>query len=456
MSDDSGVLSFTSRPDLNPPLVEVTTSLPSAAPGYIFLAPTSGPSQLGPLIIDETGEPVWFHPLPADSTKAVHNFRVQTFRGHQVLTWWEGQYANGFGQGEYVIFDSSYREIARFGAANGYSGDLHEFTITPHDTALISAYNSLTADLSPYGGPSEGSLLEGVVQEIDIKSGELLFEWHSADHVSVDESYVPVTAGLWDYFHLNSVDLLDDGNFLISARHPCAIYKLDRDSGEIIWRLGGKQSDFTMKPGTQFAYQHDAHGIPGGFISLFDDAAFTPASAVEPVSRAIILQLDSQAMTAELAREEANPQGALSFAMGNTQLLADGGMFVGWGTTPEISEFDADGTLRFDATLPGGGISYRAFRSPWNGTQTAAPPALVAKPNNDGSLQLFMSWNGATAISHWQILGGPSKSALRKLGTVPHAGFETTVVLKKAEPYLVAVPLDRRSRPLATTQVVRA
>ena len=448
--DDPTVRSYTSRPDLTPPVVEVSTALPTAAPGYVFLAPAAGP-QLGPLIVDDTGEPVWFRPLPLYSNKVAHNFRVQTYEGRPVLTWWEGEYADGYGQGEYVVLDSSYAEVARFGAGNGYAGDLHEFTITPDDTALISIFNNVPADLSSFGGPAAGTLLECVVQEIHIESGAVLFEWHSAEHVGVDESYLPVTAGLWDYFHLNSIDPLDDGNLLISARHTSTIYKLDKETGEIVWRLGGKKSDFAMGAGTQFAYQHDARGHAGEVVSVFDDGAYAPVSAIESVSRAIVLQLDTDAMTAELARAELDPEGALSYAMGNTQLLSDGGMFVGWGTTPECSEFAADGTLRFDAAIAGDAFSYRAFRLPWTG-RPAAPPNLKAEPNADGSVQLFVSWNGMTDISHWQILGGAEKSALQPLRTAARTGFETSIRVKKAPAYLAAVALDARSRTLATSQ----
>ena len=159
-------------------------------------------------------------------------------------------------------------------------------------------------------------------------------------------------------------------------------------------------------------------------------------------------------MTAELARAALNPESALTLAMGNTQLLPDGGMFVGWGTTPECSEFAADGTLRFDATIAGGAISYRAFRCAWTG-RPAAPPALKANPNPDGSVQLFVSWNGMTGISHWQVLGGDDRSALKPLRTAERTGFETSIRVKKAPAYLAAVALDTRSRVLASSRVIR-
>jgi len=444
---------FVSRPDLVPPAIDVSTTLPTAAPGYVFLAPFTGPSQLGPLVVDDSGEPVWFQPVPETSNMAVHDFRVQTYRGRPVLTWWEGTFEAGYGRGECVVVDDSYREIARFGAGNGLSADLHEFTITSRDTALVTAYVGVPSDLSAAGGPVDGTLLEGVVQEIHIASGAVLFEWHSSEHVGLEESNLPSTAGLWDYFHLNSVDLLDDDDLLVSARHTCAVYKLDRDTGEIVWRLGGKRSDFAMGPGTSFAFQHDARAHGPSVVSIFDDGAYSPQSAIEPVSRAIVIELDLDAMTARLASAYANPAGALTYAMGNAQELSDGGTFVGWGTTPQFTEFAPDGSVRFDATFAGGG-SYRAYRAQWTG-EPSAPPSLAVVRNGDGSAQAYVSWNGATRVSHWQLLGGPGHTALKSLHTVVRTGFETSIRVKEAHPFLAAVALDGRSRALAATRVVR-
>src|SRR5581483_5676607 len=286
VADDADVRAFVSRPDLRPPTVDVRTALPTAASGLVFLGPFSGPSQFGPLIVDERGEPVWFHPLPASSGTVAADFRMQTYRGKPVLTWWEGTVAaNGYGQGEYVVADSSYDEIARFGAANGYTSDLHEF---------------------------------------HIESGALLFEWRCSDHVAVDESYFSPSDGVWDYLHLNSADEIDAESLLLSSRHTCALYKVDRASGDIVWRLGGKRSDFTMGDGTQFEFQHDARSQPDGTISVFDDGAYSPTLPSEPlpserVSRAVLLRLDTTAMTAELVRAAANPADAVAFALGSVQ-----------------------------------------------------------------------------------------------------------------------------------------
>jgi hypothetical protein len=179
----------------------------------------------------------------------VMDFKLQRYRGRSVLTWWEEEHT-GFGQGEYLLLDSSYREVARVRAGNGYEGDHHEFLIRSQDTALFDIYHKVPMDLSAIGGKKDATVLVGIVQEVDIESGEVLFEWHSLDHVGLEESYVKP----YDYFHINSIEVDDDSNLLVSARTTSTVYKIDRESGEVIWRLGGKKSDFEMGPGTRFAY----------------------------------------------------------------------------------------------------------------------------------------------------------------------------------------------------------
>src|SRR5215207_6063447 len=197
---------FRTRPDLSPRAVDVAKHSHDTAPGYVFVAPKkSGPGQGGPIIVDDRGQVVWFRPMQNEDPRAM-DFKVQNYRGEPVLTW---------GEGDYVILDSSYNEIARFHAGHGYRGDRanpgdhHEFLITPEDTALISIYNPVRGDLSPVGGPKDGVVWEGIVQELDIESGEVLFEWHSLDHVDLEETHVDPSkdtrSGI-DYFHINSID----------------------------------------------------------------------------------------------------------------------------------------------------------------------------------------------------------------------------------------------------------
>ena len=179
-SQENAYQHFHSRPDLAPPVITVTTAEPGRAPGYIFIAPKPDAAQVGPMILDDSGQLVWFEPL---DTGGVADFRVQSYRGEPVLTWWRGRAEMGVGDGYDVIADGSYREIAKVRAGNGLAADIHEFLLTPRDTALITVYRRLPFDLSPVGGPREGEVFEGVVQELEIPSGRVLFEWHSSKDV---------------------------------------------------------------------------------------------------------------------------------------------------------------------------------------------------------------------------------------------------------------------------------
>src|SRR5271170_4629556 len=194
---------FHSRPDLRPPTVTVTASSPAVAPGDEFVAPYSGPGQSGPMILDPDGGLLWFKSLPTHT--AATNLRVQEYAGKPVLTWWQGDISvHGFGLGEDVILDSAYAEIARVRAGNGLQADLHDFQLTPRGTALITAYDPIYCNLSAVGGPADGAVTDGTFQEIDVRTGLVMFQWTSLDHVALDESYAPAggtsTAWPFDFF----------------------------------------------------------------------------------------------------------------------------------------------------------------------------------------------------------------------------------------------------------------
>src|ERR671910_872296 len=449
-----GVWAFRSRPDLDPPAVEVATEArDDIAPGYIFVAPEKGGAgKGGSMIIDDRGQVVWFHPLRGPYGRAM-NFETQAYQGRDVLTW-------GQTPGEYVIFDSSYREIARLTAANGYDGDHHEFLISPQDTAMITIYNAVPRDLSSVGGSKDSVAIQGIVQELDIQTGEVLLEWRSIDHVALEETYVTPSEDHYpgiDYFHLNSIDVEPDNNLLISARETSAVYKIDRKTGEVIWRLGGKRSDFEMGPGTRFAFQHDARRLPDGNISIFDNGNLvfengTPKAVEE--SRAIVLDLDEERMRATLAREYTHPDKQYADAAGNMQVLPNGNVFVGWGRGLAISEFSEDGEMLFDATLLRKNKSYRAFRFSWS-ARPSDQPAAVAERVSEEEVRVYASWNGATEVATWEILTGRHQGRLKPLGQVPRNGFETAMVVRTSYPYVAVRAKDRSGRVLGTSKVLR-
>lgn len=452
------VQAFRSRPDLSPPIIDVTTPARGSASGagYFFVAAKNGvggeehPSQDGPMILDDRGRPVWLYPVSLEEEDAME-FRAQRYRGEPVLTWWQGVH-RGWGQGEYVIFDSSYREVTRFGAGNGYAGDHHEFLISARDTALILIYAEVPMDLSLVGGPANGVVIDGIVQEIDIASGEVIFEWHSLDHVGLDESYfgpAPDPAEPFDYFHINSVDVDTDDNLLISARRTSAVYKVDRQTGEVIWRLGGENSDFELGEGAQFAYQHDARRQPDGAITIFDNRGL---DMNEP-SRGIVLELDETAMTATLLREYIHPEGVFGIYQGNMQVLDNGNVFIGWGSAPYISEFSRDGKLLFDAQFPLEVESYRAYHSPWTGRPDESP-AIAAEAGDGDEVTVYVSWNGVTEVANWQVLAGSGPDKLEPAGFVPRTGFETAILVNTTEPYVAVQGRSSSNRVLGASAAI--
>lgn len=432
---------WVSRPDLSIPALTVTRADRGVSEDPIFIAPYNAPheAQAGAVIADNSGQPMWENPIPH---KVTTNVRVQSYRGAPVLTWWEGEIELGHGIGEYVIADTSYRTIRRVQAAGGLHGDLHEFVITPNDTALLTSYALRKADLRALGGSRHETVQDAIFQEIDLADSRLLMEWHSLDHVPFDQSYSPVTED-WDYFHINSVDLDLDGDLLVSSRSMHTVYKIAR-SGQIVWRLGGKASDFQLGKGARFAWQHDARRRPDGTLTLFDNGA---SPAVERLSRAVVLELDEDAMTAGLLRQYTHA-GVLADSQGSVQTLPNGNVFVGWGEIPRVSEFDQSGRLVFDALLGRQYECYRAFRLPWS-ARPADAPALAARGRD-----VYVSWNGATAVSAWRLLTGPSASSLSAQAPVRRSGFETVIRARPRSACAAVEALDAGGAPLGRSATI--
>lgn len=445
--------SFHSRSHLHPAMVSVA-STPGAATGYLFLGPgAEGKIQGGPLIVDGDGEPVWFRPLSgAWST----NFRSWSYQREPVLAWWQGEVIMpfGYGRGEAVIVDRFYRDYRRLRPAGGRPMDMHELRLTPEGTALFICYPRLvTADLSAAGGPRAGNVLESVFQEVDLRSGRLLLEWRSLQHVPVSESWRPL-ADPYDYLHLNSIDVTPDGNLLVSGRHTWTIYKLDRHSGEVIWRLGGKRSDFDLERDAQFSWQHDAEQPSEGILTVFDNG-YDGHTRTSSQSRGVVLAIDERRRTARLARAFQYGGPVLASSMGSVQTLPGGNVLVGWGNQPHLSEFAPDGTTRTDVRLPAGQQSYRSFRLPWTG-QPHHHPALRARPHPaSGTSTLYVSWNGATEVAFWRVHAGPHRADLRPIGTVRRRAFETVIAVDGDSGYTAVTALDDTGRSLGTSHVIR-
>ncbi|WP_341715823.1 arylsulfotransferase family protein [Micromonospora sp. FIMYZ51] len=506
------VWSFVSEPELQPMRVNVTAHRAGAAAGRIFVAPYSRSKlvgQTGALILDDGGQPVWFRPLPSAS---LHNadFKVQTWHDpatgttQPVLTWWQGSLATGptkrTAGGCFYLMDSRYRLRQTVTAHHGFHAEPYDFQLTERGTALFLASRAEPADLRPYGGPAEGTIVNSEVQEVDLATGELVFSWNVREHVDPAESRVPASAawhtdGVWDAYHLNSVDEGPDGQLLISLRNTWTVYAVERVGGQIQWRLGGDHSDFTLGPDADFSWPHDVRFRPDDQISLFDGGCCAepigarapqpggvpgpqvggapgpqlggvpgPQVGGGPVRQphGLVLRLDVVHGTATMERTYFHKPGLSSPGQGNVQALPNGNEFVGWGQHPYYAEYAVEGNtvgdgwrnLRYAARMPGGNVSYRVFRSEWTGTPEQ-PPSLALR--QDGSQQVaYASWNGSTETRAWQLLAGPDPDSLAVV--VEHAmrtGFETAVGTADPGPYFQVRALDGARAVLSTSAVVR-
>ncbi|KAI1750526.1 Arylsulfotransferase-domain-containing protein [Xylaria castorea] len=437
-------------------------------------------SDPGPTIFDSRGELVWAD----DSYGVVFNFQVQTYKGENYLTFWSSPDGSlhGYGRGTYYMLDSSYELFRKFEpAGEGLKGDLHEFQITEHGTALVTVYNPVPADLTSVGGPEQGWALDSMVQEIDLDTGDLLFEWSAIEHVALsdavryfageDDGTTPETA--FDFFHINSLDVDSEGNYIVSGRHTSSVMCIS-PKGETLWTLGGVSNDFQdLSDGaaTDFMYQHHAQLHANSTLSIFDNAASERAGRGSPhgYSRGLLVQLDTANRTAALLRayhDPANPRTTVS--QGSMQVTEDR-VVLGYGWLPFITEFARDGSVLCDVELApwvaarwGLVNTYRAFKTrDWVG-RPAEPPSVYVHP---ADARVFVSWNGATEVERWVLQGAewadlPSKTETETEGFVDlddvrKESFETAFDIQDDMPrYLRVAAVDKDGHVLMHSQVV--
>ena len=358
-----------------PPPVAILASHGIASDEDFFITPTGDTTAYanGPEIVSPSGKVVWFHAVP--SGEVASDLEVQRYDGQPVLTWWQGTGFGGLSSGTDYIYNTHYQQIAAVHAGGGLNTDGHEFLITPWNTALVLSFTTATANLTSIGGPADQTVADGVVQEIDIRTGKVLWQWDSADHVPYAQSEQPLPASAstpWDWFHINAVHFDTNGDLLIDARNTWTTYEVDPHTGRVVWQLGGKASSFKLKaaPGQSlddageiFAWQHDPEALGHGEYTVFDDeSAGTPEYSD---SRVVTVRLDQRTRTATLISSVNQPEGLVAASQGNAQTTPAGDLVVGWGSLPYFSEFSHSGRLLFNAEFPGGVNTYRAFAFPW-------------------------------------------------------------------------------------------
>jgi arylsulfotransferase ASST len=450
---------FRSRPDLTPASVTITKRDPSGA-GDIFIAPQVGPLQQGPEIIGPNGGLIWFNPVAKDV--AVTDFRVQSYGGRPVLTWWQGNESAGVGVGQDIIMNNAYEVMKTVTAGNGLSADLHEFNLTPQGSAMITAAYPVVVNAASVGGSTQEVVLDSVAQEIDVATGLVLFQWDSLDHVPLSAGYTKlpnppkkgkatVANGIWnpyDYFHINSIGFDRDGNLIISARNTWAVYAVNHHTGAVLWTLGGKSSSFKLGRGAGFAFQHDVRIRAAGLVSMFDDGAGPPY--VHSQSRALKLRLDFNHMTATVVSQRGHSPPLLATYEGDDQQLPDADDFIGWGQQPYFSQYSARGKLVFEGRFVDSNITYRSYRFPWNGVPSTPPAVAVSRHGR--KMTVYASWNGATGVAQWRVFGGSRPDAMPAVATASKRGFETAINAP-ARAYVAVQALDAKGHVLRRSTV---
>lgn len=481
--NSSQVWSFVSEPNLHPMKITVNLTSPGIAPGFILVAPYGFSSQAtygqpGSLMMDSAGNPIFFRALNSPNLMNT-DFRVQTLYGNPVLTFWQGTLATPPAYTNlpaassepgscYYILDSTYKIVQTVSAQNGYTSDIHEFLITPNNTALLLSTRPIPMDLTSYGGPKEGYVNNFAVQEIDLATSQLLFFWSALDHIPLSDSFEPAGAAtssnnIWDAYHLNSIGLTDnEDEIIVSSRNTWTIYRINKQTGNIVWQLGGVSSSFTIGTGADFSWQHDARFFPNNVISLFDDNCCEGETVPPgtPFSHGLVLQLDLMAGTASLVTSYFHNPNLNVDSQGNVQTLTNNNKFIGWGQQPYFSEFAPAGNtvgnpalnLLYDATFPSTNYSYRAYKYTWVGTPYY-PPSLAVKKNKAGCV-VYASWNGSTETAFWQVFAGPSSSRLSLVTTAAKSGFETSIPVAVPGPYFQIKALDSGNNVIGVSAVI--
>jgi arylsulfotransferase ASST len=428
----SQTYTFVSAPSLHPPRLQALVRKPGLAPGdfLVATAPVTTGGQPdptgGPLILDSDARPVWFSPIQGQAA----DLQQQTYAGQRVLVCYEQP--NLAASGQWVIVNDQYRQIATLTAQAPWQPDAHDAWISGGNLWMTVTRNVPNQNLTPYGGPQNGSVADAGLQEFQISTGRLIRTWDALNPGG--EPNIPPSAGERtpeDPYHLNSVQVLPDGDVLVSMRNAWAVYLIDPVTNKILWTLGGKDSSFTLGPGASFAYQHDARLLDPGQggqgpdveLTLFNNDNRTSATP----SDGMVLSLNTITDRATLVRAYRHYPPLSAAVMGSMQQLPTGGALVGWGSEPFLSEYSKSGRELLDVRWPGAEVSYRALlTNSWVG-RPYYPPVGATRGRT-----VYASWNGATNVAKWEVLAGSTAGKLAAVGTRRSVGFETAIKLSRA------------------------
>lgn len=392
------------------------------------------------LILDGQGELVYYQRVP--DCRLATDFKPQTDGG---ASYW-------LGAGGQVMASTYYRMSSAYTITHEYTR-IGESKVDPHELLLLPNGNILLlyveqVSLANVGGTipngfSSPSIVGMTIRELDAAQN-IVFEWNSWEHFDLSDTLDRYLSGsVADYAHSNAIEVDSDGNLLLSTRHFDEITKIDRKTGAIIWRLGGKRNEFTLVGDNRwFSHQHDVRRLPNGHISLFDNGVY-----LEPAySRYVEYAIDEASKVITLTKQVIHDPPVYSVAMGSARNLANDNLLIGWGSTsvPAVTEYTPQGRVAFELSLPPGDFSYRAYSGPWIGLPSWSPTVV----EKDGIL--WYSWNGATEVAGYRIYGGASKPTTLIESKVKQ-GFEDSTLLQESYCTYKVVAVGKTGKALGET-----
>ncbi len=384
------------------PWLEVTINN-NPSPGYIFLERMSSPQYA--MIVDSNGDPVWYQQSRARDLKVQHDGSITHLSNNAIYSY----------DLEFHGYDENFNRTKTYRPVNGYFTDDHELQVLADGGYLIIGGGFMSVDMSHYasGGNPNASVLENVLQEFTAE-GDLIFQWRSWDHYDILD--LNELASSIDFPHMNAIDVDDDGNLVVSSRHISEITKINRDTGDIIWRLSGAHNQFTFINDTfnGVSYQHDIRALGNHHYTIFDNGnGHSPQ-----VSRAVEYEINTDTMEATVVWEFRDSPDKYASYMGNAQRLPNGNTLINFVSAayPKAIEVTPGGQKVFEMSfLPGySADTYRVFKFPWTGV--VEKPLLILEAQSDNITLIFYKF-GDHNVDYYRIYSGASPNPTTVLQT---------------------------------------